>query len=301
MSDRALILPGLVPLTADEVSAVLRQRDDLLDAAQVAAGFEARDLPNGVGSDALLPIVHEVLLSVALLRVVRSGRWTAFGGLSSGFPVALVAAGVLTPDAGLRWAVELTTRQLLGSALCDTGSTLALVPQDAAAARRATSILRAMGQDPRLAVDLGSDLIAISVRGHDLTDAGRALASGGVAVLAEASRPEHCGYTAPARDEVQALAEALHLQPCRAGVVNPVTGRLVGADPVDVRHALVDQWFATADLPAVVDGLARITGVTAIDVAAPTRCPYVSQVRHLTLAPERRRLAIDHQHHPIAT
>ncbi len=291
-SDRALVFPGLVPLTRDELTAVLDEDDALLGLAGEVCGFDPAHLDVTHGHAGLSSTVHEALLAVALLRrtSAEGSRWTAFGGMSAGCIPSLLAAGVITEETCFRLIRDINNTQIARKEAHPNGITLALLPSSEGDAERLLEVLATADDAPWLSVDLGGGLIALSFRGSETEALTRRLGTLGTAVLDRIDRAEHCPWALPERDEFRALLADADFRPATAAVVSPLTGDRVDDTPEAYRHMLTEQWFDTASLPRLVDGLCAVDRVAAVDLVGPAKSVYVSRVRALTAGRADHRL-----------
>ncbi|MFE7302196.1 hypothetical protein [Streptomyces sp. NPDC057579] len=283
-SDRALVFPGLVPLTRGELTAVLDTRDALLDLAVEVCGFDPGRLDVTDGHTRLSSTVHEALLAVALLRrtAAEEPRWTAFGGMSAGCISSLLAAGAITEETCFRLIRDINETQIAAKEARPNGITLALLPSSEGDAERLLEVMATTDDAPWLSVDLGGGLIALSFRGGDAEALTRRLGTFGTAVLDRIDRAEHCPWALPERDRFAELLAGAEFHPATATVVSPLTGKQVDDTPEAYRQMLAEQWFDTASLPRLVDGLCAVDSVAAVDLVGPAKSVYVSRVRALT-------------------
>ncbi|MFE1961332.1 hypothetical protein [Streptomyces sp. NPDC059479] len=291
-SDRALVFPGLVPLTRGELTAVLETRDELLELAEEVIGFEAEDLDVTDGHAQLSSTVHESLLAVALLRhaVAEERRWIAYGGMSAGCIPSLLAAGVITEETCFRLIRDINETQIAAKAARPNGITLALLPSSEGDAERLVEVLATADDKPWLSVDLGAGLIALAFRGDDAEALTRRLGALGTAVLDRIDRAEHCPWALPEPDVFAELLMGADFRPATAAVVSPLTGKRVDDTPEAYRRMLTEQWFDTASLPRLVDGLCAVDSVTAVDLVGPAKSVYVPRVRAMTAGRADHRL-----------
>ncbi|WP_055599452.1 hypothetical protein [Streptomyces aureus] len=291
-SDRALVFPGLVPLTRGELTAVLDTRDELLELAEGTSGFAAQDLDVTDGHARLSSTVHESLLAVALLRRVAAEgrRWTAYGGMSAGCVPSLLAAGVITEETCFRLIRDINETQIAAKAARPNGITLALLPSSEGDAERLVEVLATADDKPWLSVDLGAGLIALAFRGDDAEALTRRLGALGTAVLDRIDRAEHCPWALPGPDVFAELLAGADFRPATAAVVSPLTGKRVDDTPEAYRRMLTEQWFDTASLPRLVDGLCAVDSVTAVDLVGPAKSVYVPRVRAMTAGRADHRL-----------
>ncbi|WP_157549613.1 hypothetical protein [Nonomuraea candida] len=280
--DRALVFPGLVPLTGPELAAILGHWDEHLELAARICRFDPAKVEIGGGSASLPSNVHEALLAVALIRRTagRTGRWIAFGGLSAGCLPALLAAGVITVEACFELIQEINVRQIEAKTARPNGVTLALLPASEGDAQRIADVMSTPDDQPWLSVDLGNGLIALSFRSTDVDLLRRRLARLGVAILDVADRAEHCPWAYPAEQEWGRILAGVDFRPATAAVISPCTGKRVDDTPEAYRLMLTEQWFGTASLPRLVDGLIEV-GVAAVDLVAPGKSVYVTRMRAL--------------------
>ncbi|WP_405773155.1 hypothetical protein [Streptomyces sp. NBC_01538] len=292
MSDRALVLPGLVPLTAANVAAVLAVRDGHLALAARICGFEPDRLDPDRDSSALPTTVHEALLAVAVVRRLEeepahrdtyppSSSYRAYGGLSAGCVTALLAAGVLTEEDCFRVVHEVNSRQIQAHRAGRSGTTLAVLTASAEDAYRLVEELRSVAEQPWLAVDLGDGLVAISVRDGEPDAVGAELNRLGAVVLDRAERAEHSPYTVPGRAELARVLDGIEFRTATATVVSPLTGKPVDNTPAAYRRLLLAQSFDTVSLPRLTAGLCAVDGVGAVDLIAPAKSVYVPRTRSL--------------------
>ncbi|WP_017622809.1 ACP S-malonyltransferase [Nocardiopsis chromatogenes] len=279
---RALVLPGLVPLAPGNLAAILGVEDAHLELAAEVCGFD----PARVRADdpSRLPTtVHEALLTVAVVRRMEEegGGWDAVGGLSAGCLPALLAAGAIGERTCLRLAHEINTLQAARTGLRRTGTTVAVLAPSEADAVHLMRLLAEEGHDPWWSIDLGGGVVGIAVPAHDPEPLAERLRRLGVMVLDTADRAEHCPYAAPTRDEFAGILADAPIGPARVPVVSPLTGKAVDRGPEALRAMLVEQWFDTASLPRLVDGLLGAEGVHAVDLVSPARSVYVARMRDL--------------------
>ncbi|MFF5566317.1 hypothetical protein ACFY7Z_07105 [Streptomyces sp. NPDC012623] len=291
-SDRALVFPGLVPLTRSELAAVLDVRDALLELAGAVCGFDPARLDVTEGHAGLSSTTHEALLAVALLRrtSAEQSRWTAFGGMSAGCLPSLLAAGVISEESCFRLIHDINESQIAAKRARPNGITLALLPSSRGDAERLLELMAEWDDPPWLSVDLGDGLIAVSFRGSDTEALTRRLAPYGAAVLDRIDRAEHCPWALPERDGFAGILAETEFRPATAAVVDPRTGARVDDTPEAYRHMLTEQWFDTASLPRLVDGLCAIDSVGAVDLVGPSKSVYVSRLRALTAGRAGHRL-----------
>ncbi|WP_405840238.1 hypothetical protein OG528_20230 [Streptomyces platensis] len=291
-SDRGLIFPGLVPLTRGELAAVLDEHDALLELAGEVCGFGPGRVDVAGGHTGLSSTVHEALLAVALLRrtSAEQSRWTAFGGMSAGCIPSLLAAGVITEETCFRLIRDINVSQIAAKEARANGITLALLPSSEGDAERLLDVMATADDAPWLSVDLGGGLIALSFRGSDAEALTRRLGTFGTAVLDRIDRAEHCPWALPGKDEFTDILADVDFRPATAAVVSPLTGRRVDDTPEAYRHMLTEQWFDTASLPRLVDGLCAVDSVAAVDLVGPAKSVYVSRVRALTAGRADHRL-----------
>ena len=290
-ADRALVLPGLVPLTASNLAAVLAVHDRHLELAAHICEFDPGRLDGTADSGALPTVVHEALLAVAVLRrLERAPRYRAYGGMSAGCVTALLAAGVLTEEDCFRIVREVNSRQNEAHRIRPSGRTLAVLAPSEDGARRLPEELRPVADQPRLSVDLGAGLVAIGVRAG-APDAVRArLSRLGVVLLDQAERAEHTPYTVPGPEELTGVLADIEFRTATAAVVSPLTGRPVENTAEAFRQLLVDQSYDTVSLPRLVGGLCGVEGITAVDLTAPAKSVYVSRTRGLLRGRAEHRL-----------
>jgi hypothetical protein len=290
--DRALVFPGLVPLTRSELTRVLATRDALLELAAGVCGFDPADVDVTDGSTGLRSTVHEALLAVALLRrtAAEDSGWIAYGGLSAGCLPTLLAAGVIAEESCFRLIRDINEHQIAAKRTRPNGITLALLPSSEGDARRLPEALATADDEPWLSVDLGGGLIALSFRGSDAEGLTRRLATLGTAVLDRIDRAEHCPWALPDRDAFARLLVGVDFRPATAAVVSPLTGKRVDDTPQAYRRMLTEQWFDTASLPRVVEGLCAVDSVAAVDLVGPAASVYVSRARALTAGRAGHRL-----------
>ncbi|MCM9082380.1 hypothetical protein L1606_30580 [Streptomyces spororaveus] len=285
MSDRALVLPGLVPLTAANVAAVLAVRDGHLALAARICGFEPDRLDPGRDSAALSTTVHEALLAVAVVRRLErepaGSSYRAYGGMSAGCVTALLAAGVLTEEGCFRIVGEINSLQIQAHRADRSGTTLAVLTASAEDAYRLVEELWPVAEQPWLSVDLGDGLVAISIRGGDPDVVGAELNRLGAIVLDRAERAEHSPYTVPGREDFARVLDGIDFRTASAAVLSPLTGKPVDNTPAAHRRLLIDQSFDTASLPRLTAGLCGVDGVGAVDLIAPAKSVYVPRTRSL--------------------
>ncbi|MBT2364798.1 hypothetical protein J7E88_05555 [Streptomyces sp. ISL-10] len=292
MCDRALVLPGLVPLTASNVDAVLGVHDEHLALAAHVCGFE----PGGTGgqqdSSTLTTTVHEALLAVAVIRRLEQEpqRRPAYGGLSAGCVTALLAAGVLDEADCFRIIREVNSRQIEAHRTGRSGTTLAVLAPSEDDARRLVEEMRSASVPSWLSVDLGGGLVAISVGDCDIDAVRARLGRLGVVVLDQADRAEHSPCTVPGPDELAGILAGVEFRTASAVVISPLTGKPVDNSPEAFRRMLVDQSFDTVSLPRLVDGLCAVDGVAAVDLIAPAKSVYVTRTRSLLQGRAEHRL-----------
>jgi hypothetical protein len=291
-NDRALVLPGLVPLTRGELTAVLERRDALLELAEEVCGFDAGRLDVTDGHARLSSTVHEALLAVGLLRRIAAEgrRWIAYGGLSAGCLPGLLAAGVITEETCFRLIRDINETQIAAKAVRPNGITLALLPSSEGDAERLVEVLATADDVPWLSVDLGAGLIALSFRSDDAETLTRRLAALGTAVLDRIDRAEHCPWALPEPDVFAEIVADADFRPATAAVVSPLTGKRVDDTPGAYRRMLTEQWFDTASLPRLFDGLCAVDSVAAVDLVGPARSVYVPRVRAMAAGRADHRL-----------
>ncbi|MGW1544703.1 hypothetical protein ACWCPM_31555 [Streptomyces sp. NPDC002309] len=291
-SDRALVFPGLVPMTRGELTAVLETRDALLELAEQIGGFATRDLDVTHGHARLSSTVHECLLAVALLRrtAAEGRRWAAYGGMSAGCLPGLLAAGVITEETCFRLIRDINETQIAAKATRPNGITLALLPSSEGDAERLVEVLATADDRPWLSVDLGAGLIALAFRGDDVEALTYRLGTLGTAVLDRIDRAEHCPWALPEPDVFAELLAGAEFRPATAAVVSPLTGKWVDDTPGAYRRMLTEQWFDTASLPRLVDGLCAVESVTAVDLVGPAKSVYVPRVRAMAAGRADHRL-----------
>jgi hypothetical protein len=283
--DRALIFPGLVPLTESSLAAIVAVDDDHLRIAAAASSFTPATVPAEYGANPP-STVHEALLAVAVLRRLESGgadqRWRAFGGLSAGCLPALFAAGAISEKTTFELIYEINARQIEMKRTGRAGGvTLAVLSSSNGDALRLVELLDGQGYDAWLSVDLGDGLVAISLRTGDAGPVRNLLGKLGVMVLDDADRPEHCPYAVPDRAAMTAIVAAADIVAPRVPVVSPLTGAVLANTPDALRAMLVDQWFDTASLPRLVDGLCGIPGIAGVDLICPAESVYVTRAEKL--------------------
>ncbi|MFC8270104.1 hypothetical protein ACFUIZ_30970 [Streptomyces cinereoruber] len=291
-SDRALVFPGLVPMTRDELTAVLATRDALLELAEQMGGFTSRNLDVTYGHARLSSTVHECLLAVALLRrtAAEGWRWAAYGGMSAGCLPGLLAAGVITEETCFRLIRDINETQIAAKAARPNGVTLALLPSSEGDAERLVEVLATADDRPWLSVDLGAGLIALAFRGDDVEALTHRLGTLGTAVLDRIDRAEHCPWALPGPDVFAELLAGVEFRPATAAVVSPLTGKRVDDTPEAYRRMLTEQWFDTASLPRLVDGLCAVESVMAVDLVGPAKSVYIPRVRAMTAGRADHRL-----------
>ncbi|MFI1867539.1 hypothetical protein [Streptomyces jumonjinensis] len=282
-SDRALVVPGLLPLTEAELTAVLGVPDEHLRRAARICRFDPAEVDPAEGSTGLLSTVHEALLAVSLIRRLERepADWRAYGGLSAGCLTALLFAGVITEETCFELIRETNTRQIEADAARRSGTFLAVLPSSEGDAYRLVDVLRAFDPQPWLSVDLGAGVIAISITGTETEAVRRILTRLGVAVLDVLERAEHCPYAAPGRAAFQDLLADVEFLPATAAVISPCTGKRVDDTPAAYREMLTEQWFDTASLPLLIDGLCAVDQVTAVDLVGPAKSFLATRVRDL--------------------
>ncbi|MFJ2786644.1 MULTISPECIES: hypothetical protein [unclassified Streptomyces] len=282
-SDRALVVPGLLPLAEDELAAIVRVPDEHLRRAARICRFDPAEVDPAKGSDGLSSTVHEALLAVALIRRLAEEPtgWKAFGGLSAGCLTALLFAGAISEETCFTLIRETNTRQIEANAARRSGTFLAVLPSSEGDAYRLVDALRAHDPQPWLSVDLGAGVIAISITGTDTEAIRRVLTRLGVSVLDVLERAEHCPYAAPGRAAFAELLAGVEFLPTTAAVISPSTGERVDDTPEAYREMVTEQWFDTANLPLLIDGLRSVPGVTAVDLVGPARSFVVTRVRDL--------------------
>ncbi|MCX4673507.1 hypothetical protein OG453_43900 [Streptomyces sp. NBC_01381] len=282
-SERALVLPGLVPLTESAVSAVLDRRDGHLELAARSCRFDPDEVDRDQGSTGLASTVHEALLAVAVIRRTEreNGRWVAYGGMSAGCLPALLAAGAITEETCFQLIWEINSRQIAANRVRRSGSTLTVLASSQGDARQLTEALRMREESAWLSVDLGSGLVAVSMRNTEPETIGPLLNKLGVSVMDTIDRAEHCPYAVPGPQEFTDLLKETEFRTAEAAVVSPLTGKPVENSPDAFRRMLVEQWFDTASLPRLVEGLCGVDRVRAVDLVAPEKSVYVACTRRL--------------------
>lgn len=281
--DRALVVPGLLPLTGGEMAAVLGLPDAHLRRAGRICGFDPAGLDPAAGSAEVTSTVHEALLAVALIRRLADGpdARPAYGGLSAGCLTALLFAGVITEETCFRLIRDINSRQTAANTAHRSGTFLSVLPSSEGDAYQLVDALRAFDAQPWLAVDLGAGVIAVSVTGTDADGLRKILGRFGVAVLDVFERAEHCPYAAPGRAAFEEILADVEFRPATAAVISPYDGKRVDDDPGAYRHMLTQQWFDTASLPLLIDGLCAVEGVTAVDLVGPVKSVVTTRVRDL--------------------
>ncbi|MFA7765865.1 hypothetical protein [Streptomyces sp. NRRL S-448] len=282
-SDRALVVPGLLPLTEAELTAVLRLPDEHLERAAKICRFDPATVDPSKGSGGLVSTVHEALLAVSLIRRLADepSHWRAYGGLSAGCLTALLFAGVISEETCFELIRETNTRQISANNARRSGTFLSVLPSSEGDAYRLIDALRAFDAQPWLSVDLGAGVIAISVTRTDADAMRQLLARFGVAVLDVIERAEHCPYAAPDRAAFTEMLADVEFRPATAAVVSPCTGKRVDDTPEAYRHMLTEQWFDTASLPLLIDGLRAVDQVAAVDLIGPATSVLVTRMRQL--------------------
>ncbi|KIZ19538.1 hypothetical protein [Streptomyces natalensis] len=282
-SDRALVFPGLVPLTEPALAAVLDRRDDHLEFAARICRFHPDGIDRDEGSTGLPSTVHEALLAVAVVRRLEqeAGRWTAYGGLSAGCLPALLAAGAITEETCFRLIWEINSRQIAANRLHRSGSTLVFLASSRGDAHQLIEALRRYEKSAWLSVDLGGGLGAVSVRSTEPEVLGPLFHKFGVSVMETVDRAEHCPYAVPEPQEFARILRDVEFCTPNAAVVSPLTGKQVDNTPDALRRMLLEQWFDTASLPRLVEGLCGVDGVRGVDLVAPAKSVYVPCMRGL--------------------
>ncbi|GES33667.1 hypothetical protein San01_61550 [Streptomyces angustmyceticus] len=276
-------MPGLLPLTEAELKATLCVSDEHLQRAARVCHFDPAEVDPAGGSTGLLSTVHEALLAVSLIRRLADepASWRAYGGLSAGCLTALLFAGVITEETCFQLIWETNTRQIAANEARRSGTFLAVLPSSEGDAYRLVDALRAFDAQPWLSVDLGAGVIAISVTSTDGDAMRQVLGRFGVAVLDVFERAEHCPYAAPGKSAFEDILAGVEFRPATAAVISPCTGKRVGDSPEAYRYMLMEQWFDTASLPLLVDGLCAVDQVTAVDLVGPAKSVVVTRVRDL--------------------
>ncbi|GAA1542761.1 hypothetical protein GCM10009730_59770 [Streptomyces albidochromogenes] len=282
-SDRALVVPGLLPLTEAELTSILRVPDEHLRRAARICRFDPAEVDPAEGSAGLLSTVHEALLAVGLIRRLahEPAAWRAYGGLSAGCLTALLFAGAITEETCFHLIREINSRQIEANTARRSGTFLTVLPSSQGDAYRLVDALRACDPQPWLSVDLGAGVIAISITSTDTKAVQRVLTRLGVAVLDVLERAEHCPYAAPGRTVLQDTLADVEFLPATAAVICPRTGKRVDDTPQAYRDMLTQQWFDTASLPLLIDGLCAVDQVTAVDLVGPATSFLVPRVRDL--------------------
>lgn len=280
---RALILPGLVPLTRANVAAIIAEPDRHLELAADVCRFDPAALL-GEDSSSMLSTVHEALLAVAALRRVEREReqsWMAFGGLSAGCIPALLLAGAISEETAFGLIHEINSRQIsLKQAGAVRGMTICLLTASEQDVDPLLALLRRRGHEVWLSVDLGSGLVAVSTRTDVLGDVHQLFQRLGVVVLDVGDRPEHCPAAVPGRHEMTEILEHAPISTAQYVVISPVTGACV-TGPDQIRSMMVEQWFAPASLTRLVDGLCHVDSVAAVDLVGPAESVYVNRTQAL--------------------
>ncbi|MFD5097391.1 hypothetical protein [Streptomyces albidochromogenes] len=291
-SDRALVVPGLLPLTEAELTAILQVPDEHLRRAARICRFDPAEIDPAEGSTGLLSTVHEALLAVGLIRRLADepDDWRAYGGLSAGCLTALLFAGAITEETCFQLIREINSRQIEANAARRSGTFLAVLPSSEGDAYRLVDALRAFDPQPWLSVDLGAGVIAISITSTDTEAVQHVLTRLGVGVLDVLERAEHCPYAAPGRTVFQDMLADVEFLPATAAVISPCTGKRVDDTPKAYRDMLTEQWFDTASLPLLIDGLCAVDQVTAVDLVGPAKSFLVPRVRDLLIG------RADHRH-----
>lgn len=282
-SQRALVLPGLMPLGPAELDAVLDISDTHLEAAAEICDFDPARTPTADGSQGLAPRVHEALLAVAVIRRMarESERWAAYGGLSAGCLPALFGAGVLSEEECFRLIREINSRQAAAHRSARSGSTLSVLANSADEARHLVCVVRARDRSAWLAVDLGGGLVSISVRNPDPGPVTELLARLGLDVVDVAERAEHCPYAVPGQEEFAEFLDGVTFREAEVPVISPLDGKPVENSPRGYRDMLTRQWLDTASMPHLVQGLCETPGVGAVDLVGPAASVYRARVRSL--------------------
>ncbi|MDI3389361.1 hypothetical protein QIS99_24645 [Streptomyces sp. B-S-A8] len=282
-SQRALVLPGLMPLGRAELDAVLEISDSHLEAAAEICGFDPARTATADGSQGLAPVVHEALLAVAVFRrMEREGeRWAAYGGLSAGCLPALSAAGVVSEEECFRLIREINSRQAAAHRSARSGSTLSVLANSADEAHHLVGVVRVRERSAWLAVDLGGGLVSISVQSPDPGPVTELLARLGLDVVDIAERAEHCPYAVPGQEEFAEFLDGITFREADVPVISPLDGKPVDNSPWAYRDMITRQWLDTASMPRLVQGLCETSGVQAVDLIGPAVSVYRNRVRSL--------------------
>lgn len=278
--DRALVFPGLIPLSDAAITAVVRTRDEHLDLAAHVCEFDPSDV---IVRDGLTSTVHEALLAVAVIRRVASEptQWAAFGGLSAGCLPSLWAAGVISEQGCFELVRLINNRQIETVNRGDTGHTLVVLASSDGDARQLVEVLRMRELEVWLSIDLGGGLIGLGLGpGVDLDVVTAMLNRLGVLVMDSVNRAEHCPCAVPDRAALTEIVASVDFSTGHSAVVSPVTGKLVDS-PAASRQMLVEQWYNTASLPALLEGLGACTGVRGIDLVSPSASVYITRTAAL--------------------
>lgn len=281
--DRALVFQGLIPLTASHLDAILGVRDRHLELASQQCQFDPSRVARGQDTAGLTTTVHEALLAVAVIRTVEreEDRWAAYGGLSAGCLPALLAAGVITEAGCFQLIWEINSRQIAANRSIRSGSTLAVLASSEGDARQLVEAARMVDDEPWLSVDLGGGLVALSIRSAHTEPIRALLTRLGVVILDTAERAEHCPYAVPGPEEWERLLGEVDFRSGAAVVISPITGKPVESTPAAYRRMLTEQWFDTASLPLLVDGLCGVEQVRGVDLAGPANSVYATRMRRL--------------------
>lgn len=278
-SCRAVVLPGLAPLTPHDLQAIVAVEDEPLELAARICEFDPAQVVGRLGGAPLESTVHEALLAVAVIRRLHreQGRWTVFCGSSAGYLTAMLGAGVITMESCFRLIREINGRQTRNN----RGSTIIVLALSASDAHHLAETICLVDDTARLSIDFGAGLVGISVGGEVTDSVHKLLNRLSIFVVDILEAAQHCPYAEPNFDEFSVLTKNIEFLSTPSTVLSPITGQPVEDDPENYRQTLIEQWYEPASIPRLMDGLCGFPGVEGVDVISPEKSVFVTRLRTL--------------------